>query len=194
MTSVAPAVGPVGGGQLVTLAGTGFASGATVVFGGAAAPAIAARGSAVVVSHLMTGPAPQSGTQTRTNVQWSADSGATWSGAVGLGTVIATPGSPPFFQAVNALDVPSVGVDGQGTFTAVWVETSQTTSSADVFVSWSTDGGQTWAAPTSPANVSKNGGASRTPQVAGRPGSGAGALAVFADDTATTGAPDVLVR
>jgi hypothetical protein len=154
-------------------------------------PSIAVSGTTVVVSHLMTGVAPQSGTQTRCFVQYSSDSGASWSAAASLGTVVSTPLSPPGFVAINALDVPVVGVDGNGSFYAVWAEATGSPSAGDLFTSTSTDGGQNWSGGTSPTNLTATAGDSRTPQIIGR---ATGFFTVWADDTANSGTPDVLTR
>lgn len=131
---------------------------------------VALRGSNAIVVNVLQGPAPQSGTNFLVQAYRSTDGGVTFGSAAAVGGGVDT-GST----------LPALAFDGFGTCFCVWEE------GGDILESRSTDVGQTWSAPV---NVSANSSASQTAQVAGT--NGAGAVRVWADDSASAGTPDIL--
>ncbi len=97
ITSASPATGPSAGGTTITLTGTGFTGGSTVLFGNAASPTITYLGSSQL---FVVTPANNPGAATITVINSSGGAGTlpggfTYEGASGLTVASVTPSAGP---------------------------------------------------------------------------------------------------
>jgi hypothetical protein len=134
VTTVAPATGPTGGGTVVTITGTSFASGATVSFSGTAATNVAVVNSTSITA---TAPAHAAGT---VNVAVANPDGQ--SGMLANAFTYATPGPAPTISGVSpnsgsTAGATSVQVNGANFVSGATVSFGGTAAAGVTFVSTS---------------------------------------------------------
>lgn len=180
VTSVAPAAGPSAGGTAITIAGSGFASGAGVAIGGAACSAVTRVNATTLTAVTPRAPAGVGGALPVTVTNPGGASGSLG----GAYTFV-----PTSVESIADLGYePDVVVDGSGTVHVVWKRLVWATGATAILHVRSTDGGRTWSSP--PTNVS--GGTSRVgaPRIAAR---GSTLVAVWNDETGPLSTPTCAV-